>query len=105
MACEGVAPHPQIHPTPPRTGKKSSTPPGGAGPLRGQIGVDPYSEDPERAVPHVSLQVFQDEWMECLGPQELGAVIKKVRAHLVALEGLGKRLVEALQCYRGFAHE
>ncbi|MFD7431173.1 DUF6907 domain-containing protein [Streptomyces sp. NPDC059818] len=68
--------------------------------LSGQIGVDPYSEDPERAVPHVSLQVFQDEWMECLGPQELGAVITKVRSHLLALEDLGERLVEARASYR-----
>lgn len=45
--------------------------------LADQICVSPYSENPRRAVPHVSLQVFQDEWMECLEPEELGAVIAK----------------------------
>lgn len=29
--------------------------------LSGRIGVSPYSKDPGRAVPHVILQVFQDE--------------------------------------------
>ncbi|MFE2023529.1 DUF6907 domain-containing protein [Streptomyces sp. NPDC059499] len=69
--------------------------------LSGQIGVDPYCEDPERAVPHVSLQVFEDEWMECLGPQELDAVTAKVRSHLTVLEDLSERLVEARASYRG----
>ncbi len=38
--------------------------------------------------------------MESLGPEELGAVITKVRSHLDAMEDLRDRLVDARTTYR-----
>ncbi|WP_326647184.1 DUF6907 domain-containing protein [Streptomyces sp. NBC_01750] len=37
--------------------------------LGGQIAVYPYSQNPERTVPHVNLEVFQDEYMEDPRPE------------------------------------
>ncbi|MFF3788346.1 DUF6907 domain-containing protein [Streptomyces sp. NPDC001933] len=54
--------------------------------LAGRINVDPYSEDPRRNVPHIHLEPFQDEVMECLDPQEFAAVIAQVRAHCERLD-------------------
>ncbi len=68
--------------------------------LAGQICVQPYAQDARRTLPHVSLEVFQDEWMESLGPDELGQVIADLRAHLDALEDLRDRLVQARAQYR-----
>lgn len=68
--------------------------------LGGQIAVYPYSQNPERTVPHVNLEVFQDEYMENLGPDELSDVIARVRAHLDVLEELRGRLVQARFAFR-----
>ncbi|MFE2497129.1 DUF6907 domain-containing protein [Streptomyces scopuliridis] len=54
--------------------------------LSGRISVDPYCEDARRRVPHISLDVFKDEMMEALSPEEFAAVIAQVRAHCDRLE-------------------
>ncbi|MFC9759015.1 DUF6907 domain-containing protein [Streptomyces sp. NPDC056921] len=63
--------------------------------LAGRINVDPYNEDSKRRVPHVNLNVFKDEVMECLSPDELAAVIATVRAHCDGLEKVHAQLVQA----------
>ncbi|MCX4786495.1 hypothetical protein OG369_09955 [Streptomyces sp. NBC_01221] len=68
--------------------------------LAGRINVDPYSEDPRRHVPHIHLEPFQDEVMECLDPQEFAAVIAQVRAHCDRLDEVHAQLVKARAEYR-----
>ncbi|MFF8422125.1 DUF6907 domain-containing protein [Streptomyces sp. NPDC015680] len=68
--------------------------------LAGRINVDPYSEDPRRNVPHIHLEPFQDEVMECLDPQEFDAVIAQVRAHCERLDEVHTQLVMARAEYR-----
>ncbi|MER5618322.1 hypothetical protein [Streptomyces sp. NPDC002215] len=68
--------------------------------LAGRINVDPYSEDPRRNVPHIHLEPFQDEVMQCLDPQEFAAVIAQVRAHCERLDELHTQLVMARAGYR-----
>lgn len=68
--------------------------------LAGRINVDPYSEDAKRRVPHVNLRVFADEMMECLSPDELAAVIAKVRTHCDGLEKVHAQLLQASAGYR-----
>jgi hypothetical protein len=63
--------------------------------LSGLISVDPYSDVPERAVPHVNLNVFGDHFMENLGPDELADVAAKLRAHADRLGGLRLALMAA----------
>ncbi|MFD0296834.1 DUF6907 domain-containing protein [Streptomyces sp. NPDC127061] len=65
-----------------------------------RINVDPYSEDPRRNVPHIHLEPFQDEAMECLDPQEFDAVIAQVRAHCERLDEVHTQLVMARVEYR-----
>ncbi|MFF1843079.1 DUF6907 domain-containing protein [Streptomyces sp. NPDC058217] len=55
--------------------------------LASRINVDPYSDQPERRVPHVVLEPFQDEVMECLSPDEFAAVIAQVRERCDFLMG------------------
>ncbi|MFE9045742.1 DUF6907 domain-containing protein [Streptomyces sp. NPDC007818] len=69
--------------------------------LSGSIRVEPHSSQASRRVPYVSLEVFMDEWMECLGPGELADVIQTLRAHLDVLDGLCGRLAEARRVYKG----
>ncbi|WP_326768825.1 hypothetical protein OG978_33655 [Streptomyces sp. NBC_01591] len=66
----------------------------------GRINVDPYSEDPRRSVPHIHLEPFQDEVMECLDPREFAAVIAQVRAHCDRLDEVHAQLVKARAEYR-----
>lgn len=54
--------------------------------LSPRIAVDPYSTNPTRNVPHVLLELFQDEFTVPLGPEQFAAVIAKVRAHCDQLE-------------------
>lgn len=68
--------------------------------LAGRINVDPYSSDSRRSAPHVHLEPFQDEVMECLSPDEFAAVIAQVRAHCDRLEDVHARLVKARAEYR-----
>ena len=63
--------------------------------LSGRINIDPYSSDPRRNVPHMDLEPWQDEVMECLDPEEVAAVIAKVRAQCDRLEELHAQLVAA----------
>ncbi|MCX4863484.1 MULTISPECIES: hypothetical protein [unclassified Streptomyces] len=63
--------------------------------LAGRINMDPYSEDPARSVPHIHLEPFQDEVMECLDPEEFAAVIAQVRAHCDRLDEVHAQLVKA----------
>lgn len=69
--------------------------------LSGTIRVEPHSSEAERRVPYVSLEVFQEEWMECLGPDELAHVIQTLRAHLNVLDNLCGRLAEARRVFQG----
>jgi hypothetical protein len=62
--------------------------------LAGRINVDPYSEDPRRNTPHIHLEPFQDEVMECLTPEEFAAVIAQVRAHCDRLDEVHAQLVQ-----------
>jgi hypothetical protein len=68
--------------------------------LVGRINVDPYSSDPRRNVPHIHLEPFQDEVMECLTPDEFAAVIAQVRAHCDRLDEVHAQLVKARAEYR-----
>ncbi|MGQ7747044.1 DUF6907 domain-containing protein [Streptomyces sp. WC2508] len=68
--------------------------------LAGRINVDPYLKDPRRNVPHIHLEPFQDEVMECLDPQEFDAVIAQVRAHCERLDEVHTQLVMARAEYR-----
>ncbi|MFI5769615.1 DUF6907 domain-containing protein [Streptomyces sp. NPDC051658] len=68
--------------------------------LAGRINVDPYSSDPRRSVPHIHLEPFQDEVMECLDPDEFAAVIAQVRAHCDRLNKVHAQLVKARAEYR-----
>ncbi|MFJ1699449.1 DUF6907 domain-containing protein [Streptomyces sp. NPDC088252] len=68
--------------------------------LAGRINVDPYSDDPRRSVPHIHLEPFQDEVMECLTPDEFAEVITQVRAHCDRLDEVHAQLVKARAEYR-----
>jgi hypothetical protein len=68
--------------------------------LASRINVDPYNDKPERRVPHLVLEPFQDEVMECLTPDEFAAVIAQVRAHCDRLEAVHAQLVKARAEYR-----
>ncbi|MFE9886841.1 DUF6907 domain-containing protein [Streptomyces scopuliridis] len=69
--------------------------------LSGRISVDPYSEDARRRVPHISLDVFRDEMMEALSPDEFAAVIAQVRAQCDRLEaGVLAQLAKVRAEYR-----
>lgn len=63
--------------------------------LAARMNVDPYSDRPERRLPHVVLEPWQDEVMECLSPDELAAVIAQVRAHCDQLDAVLAQLVRA----------
>lgn len=68
--------------------------------LAGRINVDPYSSDPRRNVPHVHLEPFADEVMECLAPDEFAAVIDQVQAHCDQLRAVHALLVRVRAEYR-----
>jgi hypothetical protein len=61
----------------------------------GRINVDPYSSDPKRNTPHLHLEPFPDEVMECLTPTEFAAVIARVRAHCDRMDEVLAELVRA----------
>ncbi|MGW7330447.1 DUF6907 domain-containing protein [Streptomyces sp. NPDC054840] len=63
--------------------------------LDARINVDPYSDRPERRLPHVVLQPWEDEVMECLDPDQFAAVIAQMRAHCVELDKVHAALVAA----------
>ncbi|MGQ4513648.1 DUF6907 domain-containing protein [Streptomyces sp. DW26H14] len=54
--------------------------------LAPRIAVDPYSTDPARRVPHVLLEVWQDEYLPPMDAAGTVAVIAAMRAHLDRLE-------------------
>lgn len=64
--------------------------------LAGRLNVSPYSEFPERRVPHVLLVPWEDAVTEALSPDEFAAVIAKLRAHCDALDAVHARLVTAV---------
>lgn len=63
--------------------------------LAGRLSVDPYSDDPRRRVPHVHLEPFADEVMECLEPDDLAAVIVAIEAHCGQMRAVHAQLVRA----------
>lgn len=63
--------------------------------LAGRISVDPYSSDPARNVPHVDVEPWQDEVMECLDPDDLAVLIAQVRAQADYLATIHAQLVAA----------
>ncbi|MER7174600.1 DUF6907 domain-containing protein [Streptomyces mesophilus] len=69
----------------------------------GRINVDPYSSEPARNVPHVHLEPYPDQVMECLTPDEFAAVIAQLRAHCDRLDQVHARLVEARAEWQGQA--
>lgn len=64
--------------------------------LAGRLNVSPYSEFPERRVPHVLLVPWEDVVSEALSPDEFAAVIANLRAHCDALDAVHARLVQAV---------
>ncbi|MCM2579517.1 DUF6907 domain-containing protein [Streptomyces meridianus] len=62
--------------------------------LAGRINIDPYSENPKRRTPHIHFEPFMDEVMECLGPDEFGAVIAQIRAHCDRLDEVHAQLLQ-----------
>jgi hypothetical protein len=69
--------------------------------LSARVQIAPYSDNPRRNVPHVELEVWQDQSMEGVTPEELAAVIARVRAHCDRLEQVHAQLVEALAEHPG----
>lgn len=63
--------------------------------LDARINVDPYSDKPERRLPHVVFEPWEDEYMECLDPDGFAAVIAQVRAHCDRLDEVHAALVAA----------
>lgn len=63
--------------------------------LIAQIRVDPYSTNPRRRVPYATFEAVDGEMLDELGPEELAAVIAKIRAHLDKLDGVLGQLVQA----------
>lgn len=54
--------------------------------LSPRIAVDPYTTDLTRSVPHILLEVAQDEFTVPLDPERFAAVLAKIRAHCDQLE-------------------
>lgn len=54
--------------------------------LAPRIAVDPYNEDPTRQVPHILLEVAEDQFTIPLDSDQFAAVIAQVRAHCDQLE-------------------
>lgn len=67
--------------------------------LAGRLSVDPYSSDPRRNRPHVHLEPYADEVMECLTPDELAAIIGQLRAHCDRLDEVHAQLVKVQAGY------
>ncbi|GGJ87032.1 hypothetical protein GCM10011583_18300 [Streptomyces camponoticapitis] len=67
--------------------------------LAGRLNVDPYSEDPNRRLPHVTLEPWQDEVMETLNPDQFAQVIAQVRAQCDRLDEVHAQLVAARAKY------
>ncbi|MFE2140222.1 DUF6907 domain-containing protein [Streptomyces sp. NPDC059456] len=65
--------------------------------LSARIVVDPYDDRQERRMPHVVLEPWQDEVMECLNPDQFAAVIAQVRAHCDELDKVHAALITARQ--------
>lgn len=63
--------------------------------LIAQIRVDPYSTNPRRRVPYATFEAVDGEMLDELGPEDLAAVIAKIRAHCNALDGVLDQLVQA----------
>lgn len=63
--------------------------------LSARLNVDPYDSNPARNVPHITFEPWQDEVMECLTPDEFGAVIAKIREHCDRLDEVHTQLVQA----------
>lgn len=68
--------------------------------LAARLNVDPYSENPNRRVPHVVLELWQGRVMECLSPDDFAAVIRQVRVQCDRLEEIHRRLAAAQADYR-----
>lgn len=54
--------------------------------LAPRIAVDPYSDDPARQVPHLLIEVAEDQFTTALDPTGALAAIGTVREHLDELE-------------------
>lgn len=63
--------------------------------LIAQVRVDPYSTNPRRHVPYATFEAVDGEMLDELAPEDLAAVIAKVRAHCDALDGVLGQLVAA----------
>lgn len=63
--------------------------------LMATIAADPYSENPARRMPHVVLQPSLDDVIENVGPEQLTAFVRDVRAHCDRLDQVVERLVQA----------
>ncbi|MCW2899173.1 MAG: hypothetical protein JWO67_1438 [Streptosporangiaceae bacterium] len=64
--------------------------------LSATIACDPYSEDPARRTPHVSLEPSQDDVIENVHPEQLAAFIRDVRAHCDRLDQVHAQLVQVV---------
>lgn len=61
----------------------------------GRVSVEPYSPDPARRVPHVNLEPWADEVMECLGPAELAATAALLRRQADRIDRIHDELIAA----------
>lgn len=69
--------------------------------LAPRIAVEPYSDDPARRVPHVMLEVWQDEYLPPMDAASAVAVIDAAQAHLGLVKRLIVRQLEAAQAEAG----
>jgi hypothetical protein len=63
--------------------------------LIAQVRVDPYSENPRRHIPYATFEATDGFMLDELGPEELAAIIAKIRAHCDALDGVLALLIQA----------
>ncbi|AGP56158.1 DUF6907 domain-containing protein [Streptomyces rapamycinicus] len=64
--------------------------------LSAQVTVAPHESDPRLCVPHVNVEIAQDyAVMEGMTPDEFGAVIDKLAAHVDQLRRVHAQLVQA----------
>ncbi|QKV94239.1 hypothetical protein HUT19_22800 [Streptomyces sp. NA02950] len=65
--------------------------------LIADVAVIPHADEAEQRIPHVNMQMIgdQDFWTGPMGPDEFGAVIDKLAAHVDQLRAVHAQLVQA----------
>lgn len=69
--------------------------------LVAQIRHNPYSENPQRNQPFATFEPSDGEIADELGPEELAAIVARIRAHADRLDDVITQLVQARAEYAG----